>query len=85
MIYERKNIKLIQTWAESNNQIWSKRPDIVGVYNYAHPTSHNYVKYAYEHGKHEYKTHQQNCLNDMQPKTLLIYTNLNGNKQSDLV
>ena len=40
MIYERKNIKLIQTWAESNNQIWSKWPDIVGVYNYAHATSH---------------------------------------------
>ena len=40
MIYERKNIKLIQTWAESNNQIWSKRSDIVGVYNYAHATSH---------------------------------------------
>ena len=41
MIHERKNIKLIQTWAGSNDQIWSKWPDIVGVYDYAlNATSH---------------------------------------------
>ena len=37
---EHRNIKSMQTWAESDNQIWSKRPDIVGAYNYAHATSH---------------------------------------------
>jgi len=40
MIFDCKNIKFMQTWAESNNQIWSKWPGIVGMYNYAHATSH---------------------------------------------